>query len=680
MNRSIVIILAALVLALLSVAVADAADADYGDPGQNTVQVNFAGAYVQNAVVGQTIYLPEPESPDSVLVGWRFGDTIYQPGSAYTVQSVVYFSPVWQSLSYTPDTSRAETENATVHRLTPNTAIDDTHGQSDESVVVVMTAGLEQAPFHVTVTELSSGTTSSGTISNYSKTFTSSFGLALTAESLSVRYYGSLPQGVYRVELTRDIDGLTQDYAIRCIDYYVVRSDAAHGDSTVTYMVGGDAALSRTVPYGTSVVVPYAGAVSGTNDLAWWTCDLYNTGEAVYYLPGTTVSVTSNMVFRAVMKDPGQGVIAYDFNGGESSVQKVAEIYEIGSNHTLPRNVAKAGERLIGWTLSTDNTTVYGPGYVLPIPEADYVLMRAVWGAEGGLTAEFVNGSWSYVVHNIPAGTVIAVPYYSDDPGLEGWDDGSSTVPKGGSYTMTSDVVFSAVNTPVVGDTVQVTFIPHGGVIAKPVVQVVSGQPVPEPTVTKAGSLFAGWYTVSGQKWDFSAPVESNLLLNARWAEAFSVTYNGTQATVHMASDIGLRSYFVLWGDGAVSDSGLVHRYAPNTTGVLKITLDSARYGTQTVWLPYAVGDGPVMYTVTVVYDGGRTETVVMEEGQFSVPDGYSAFTDPGCTQAFGGSVHSDMTVYLKKGDAPATHTAWTKYAVIIAAVFALIILARWFL
>jgi hypothetical protein len=86
------------------------------------------------------------------------------------------------------------------------------------------------------------------------------------------------------------------------------------------------------------------------------------------------------------------------------------------------------------------------------------------------------------------------------------------------------------------------------------------------------------------------------------------------------------------------------------------------------------------MYTGTVVYDGGRTETVVMEEGQFSVPDGYSAYTDPEYTQAFDGSVHSDMTVYLKKADSPVTHTDWTKYAVIIAAVFALIILARWFL
>ncbi|MBQ4411762.1 MAG: InlB B-repeat-containing protein, partial [Candidatus Methanomethylophilus sp.] len=570
--------------------------------------------------------------------------------------------------------------DATVHRLTPNTAIDDTHGQSDESVVVVMVAGIEQAPFHVTVTELASGTTSSGTISNYSKTFTSSFGLALTAESLSVRYYGSLPQGVYQVELTSDIDGLTQDYTIRCIDYYVVRSDAPHGNSTVTYMVGNDAVLSRNVPYGTSVVTPSAGVLTGTDNLAWWTCDLYNTGEAIYYLPGTTVSVTSDMVFRSVMRDPGQGVIAYDFDGGESSVQKIAELYDIGGNHTLPRNVAKAGYRLIGWTFSNDNETVYGPGYVLPIPETDYVLMKAVWGTEGGLTAEFTNGSWNYVMHNISSGTKIAVPCYCDDPGLEGWTDGTDTVGKGESLVLTHDTVFSAVVTLSPDNSVQVTFIPHGGVIAKPVVLVKPGSTVAEPSVSKAGCLFTGWYTLSGQKWDFKTPVESNLLLNARWTEAFSVTYNGTEATVHLASDVGAGNYYILWGDGSVSADSLTHRYAPNTSGVMKITLDSARYGTQTVWFPYEVGDGPVIYSVTLVYQDGRTETVQVQEG-YPLPDvsGYSVFTDAGFTESFAGAVHSDLTLYLKKDDSPA-QTSWTVYILIIGGVIALVIVARWFL
>lgn len=212
-------------------------------------------------------------------------------------------------------------------------------------------------------------------------------------------------------------------------------------------------------------------------------------------------------------------VVMFNTNGGSS----VRTRYVIGGNPVIrPQDPTKAHQRFAGWYSNAGLTNPYD--FSTPVTSDltlyakwDPIVVTLTFKANGGIFAS--TGTDTLTLTNQVAGDAIAeveVPTLAD-VWFEGWEnvDGEA-VPL--------PIIVPEVNTTYVADwsvnpTYAVHFDSNGG-SAVGTQYIVSGNLVERPTdPTKAGSVFAGWYSDAALEnpFSFATPITHETTLYAKW-------------------------------------------------------------------------------------------------------------------------------------------------------------------
>ena len=195
--------------------------------------------------------------------------------------------------------------------------------------------------------------------------------------------------------------------------------------------------------------------------------------------------------------------VAFDFDDG--SEPRVFEV-EFGAEIPVPQAPARDGYEFVGWD----------PVVPATMPAHD-LSFTAVWQESETpvqtFTAifDFADGSEPRVFE-VELGAEIPVPEVPSRDGYEfvGWEPSMPDVMPAQDLSFTA--VWEKVEAPV--QTVTVTFVTGGGT-AVPEQTVAAGTVIDEPSTTRTGHTFTGWFTDAGciDEYDFSSPVTSDLTL-----------------------------------------------------------------------------------------------------------------------------------------------------------------------
>lgn len=130
---------------------------------------------------------------------------------------------------------------------------------------------------------------------------------------------------------------------------------------------GGTGFLELKVESGKNVVLPDKG-FNGTTNLEGWEF------EGSTYLPGSSVSVTSDTEFKAVWGTSAPDVVAvtFDLNGGSGSV--ATQILNYGQKASRPADPVKSASVFLGWSIIGE-----GSYFDFSVGVTSSVTLRADW-------------------------------------------------------------------------------------------------------------------------------------------------------------------------------------------------------------------------------------------------------------------------------------------------------------
>ncbi len=220
-------------------------------------------------------------------------------------------------------------------------------------------------------------------------------------------------------------------------------------------------------------------------------------------------------------------------------------------------------------------------------------------------------------------------------------------------------------------DTYTVTFNTDGGSYV-PSQTVKSGGKATEPTTSKAGYYFAGWYTNSsgGQQFVFSTPIKSDMTLFAHWTssqpQTYTVTFNSNQGSY-------VPSQTVNAGDKASEPTATRAGYSflgwfTSSTGGTQFDFGNPITSDIVLYAHWST-DTPRTYTVTFNSNGGSSvpSQVVNSGGYVSVPSaptksgniftGWFTSIDGNVSFDFNSPVTSNKTAYAHWSESPSTYT-----------------------
>lgn len=269
---------------------------------------------------------------------------------------------------------------------------------------------------------------------------------------------------------------------------------------------------------------------------------------------------------------PDAHAVVFDANGGVAAPGSApAFAAYTGEVASLPSGgYSMHGHALAGWSLESDPSSVFAPGYLLDVAGGTMVL-KACWIPEGsGCTVAFSagGGDGATVTQTVGQGMSVVLPAHGfTREGFEfkGWRSSADgpLMPPGSSVAVVGGESFLAQweeipdipgETPAVVFTV--VFDLDGGSGSAPVAQVEAGDRVPlPPRPERAMHVFQGWREVGGSGWwDFSRPVTGDMTLRAAWEEHFAVSTDGLSATVALSPGFAGRFTLIMWGDGSQSE------------------------------------------------------------------------------------------------------------------------------
>ena len=401
---------------------------------------------------------------------------------------------------------------------------------------------------------------------------------------------------------------------------------------------------------GTQYTIPgYDGTKGGFTFGGW----LYN---GTTYLEGQTITVEGDMTLTAVWNALDTYTVTFNTDGG--SVVSPQTVYS-GSKATEPAEApSKQHYTFAGWFDSegqpfdfdqtiTSNTTVYA--HWTPV---NYTVSFDVNGGEGSFPAQTV----AYGSKATNPGSPTRDSYRFNGWYLDGRPYDFDT-PVSGNITLEAD--WSYIQPPVTRYTV--TFDPANGESTF-TSTVVSGGRLSEPSdPEREGYTFAGWFTSSGEEYDFTDPVRGNFTLTAHWIPdvVYTVTFDTaggsaiSNITVPQGESIELpdctRIGYILTGwtvDGTTYQPG--ESYTP--TGDVTIT---ASWEAKSYNVSYHDGENATIRDTMVKHGARAAEITAPEKEGFE----FVAWTLNGEPYDFSLPVTSDIVLVAQYEPLPPTVT-----------------------
>ncbi len=252
--------------------------------------------------------------------------------------------------------------------------------------------------------------------------------------------------------------------------------------------------------------------------------------------PGQSLTVAGSMTLYAVWNDVVQFTLKFDANGGEDAPESASGESDAGYyDFDIPSDVpTRSGFVFRGWALDPESSKAgYQPGASFRATVRDTTLY-AVWVPlpsiefeVKGQTSVLAGGDVSLTVSTDPESIVTA----SGATWLT-YADGRITG-KAPSTPGDYQIVLKAVavghsdtshaitlNVLAPEDSVMVSLQANGGEISDPYRFVLNGGKLAQPEdPVRDGFAFVGWYTQSGERYDFDAVVTGDLVLVAAWTQ-----------------------------------------------------------------------------------------------------------------------------------------------------------------
>lgn len=629
-----------------------------------------------SVISGQGFTLPSNtfERSGYILIGWSSsssGSVQWHPGQETTVSSNRTIYAVWQDLTYSSvikigASAKNDEFEAPVIQTTIGGAFDPE--LSDESAYILMKEVINRPSikYGLSVTHCGTAKTSEATQTN---TSISADWLTLDISSRGEFSFSGSPtrNGVYTVEVTMKTKGMGGSYGDMddfMLRWYVVVPVSADSQPVLVFdMDGGTGSVnSISGPIGTATILPSYTDSSGNQisktgyTLVGWEISDGRGSKSVYAL-GSLYTIAFDATVKAKwVSDPN--VLVYSLDGGSlSNVQ--AYVVHDGSSVTLrDSGVTKDGYTFLGWRPMQDHQIAYAPG--LTIESSGSYYMEAYFVRNGTslstVTFDANGGQGTVYSQKVESGMYVKLPtslcMVRDGYTFLGWSESSNgTVTGYDDYLVQSDITLYAVwqqnSTPDPDEPdpmpvyYDVSFSTNQGQGDYPVQRIQSGGYAVRPAdPTRDGYVFLGWRSLTqSDMWDFARnPVTSDTILQAQWAEHFSISMDGLKVSVELKGDYYDMAFDIDWGDidGAVSEA-----YGPSV-GRAEHTYAYTSYGYITVRSHDSKGD----------YESRMPYSVTGEH--YNPPSNYIVTFDPG-----NGGLFSEQIVDAGKTATRPTDPVW---------------------
>ncbi len=604
-----------------------------------------------SVISGQSFAAPSGAFSKSgyILIGWSdssTGQVKWHPGQGIPVSSDRKVYAVWQDLTY----------NGIIRMG------GDSQTDNFESEVIYTSVGGQAAPnLDNTPYNLMKGL--NRTSQKYGMTVTycgdskyseaTSKGTSISADWLTLNISnkgefsfsgGPTREGVYTVDVTLKTKAMAGSYGDLddlLVRWYVVVPVSADSDVSLVFdMDGGSGRIdSISGPAGTAIVLPnYTDSTgnaitrSGYTLVGWEIPD--GRGSRSVYALGSLYTLAFDASVKAKwVSDPN--VLVYSLDGG-SLANVDAYVIHDGSSLTLrDTGVSKSGCTFLGWRPTQDRQIAYAPG--LEIESSGPMYMEAYFVENGRslytITFDANGGQGTVHSQKVESGMYVKLPtklcMVRDGFTFVGWSESSNGSVLGyEDYQVSNDVTLYAVwqqnsvpdpeepePQPVYYD---VSFSTNQGQGNCPVQRIISGGLVTEPAKPNhEGHVFLGWRSLTqSDLWDFSKDtVTTDTILQAQWAEHFTISVDGLKVTVQLKGIYYDMAFDVDWGDidGAVSET-----FGPSV-GTATHTYNSTSYGYITV---RSHDSSPNPYSSVMTYS--------VEGEHFNPPINHTVIYDPG--------------------------------------------------
>lgn len=585
-----------------------------------------------SVISGQGFTLPSNTFTRSgyILIGWSSsssGDVEWHPGQETTVSSDRTLYAVWQDLTYNGvikigASSKNDSFEASVIQSTIGGSVDLELSDDGPYILMKEVTSRSSYKYGLSVTHCGTARTSEATQTG---TSISADWLTLDISKKGEFSFSGSPtrNGIYTVEVTMKTKGMGGSYGDLddlMLRWYVVVPVSADSQPVLAFdMDGGTGSVNPVSgPAGTATVLPNYTDSSGNQisktgyTLVGWEISDGRGSKSVYAL-GSLYTIAFDAIVKAKwVSDPN--VLVYSLDGGSlANVQ--AYVVHNGTSVTLrDSGVSKDGYTFLGWRPMQDHQVAYAPG--LTIESSGSYYMEAYFVPNGAslstVTFDANGGQGTVHTQKVESGMYVKLPsslcMVRDGCTFLGWSESrDGSVTGYDDYLVESDITLYAVwrqnSTPEEPEPqpvyCDVSFSTNQGQGSYPVQRIQSGGYVVRPAdPVREGHVFLGWRSITqSDLWDFRTDtVLTDTILQAQWAEHFTISVDGLKVTVQMKGDYLDMSFDIDWGDidGAVSEA-----YGPSV-GRAEHIYNVTSYGYITVRSHDSKGDyeSRMMYSV----------------------------------------------------------------------------------
>ena len=315
-------------------------------------------------------------------------------------------------------------------------------------------------------------------------------------------------------------------------------------ESVTTFVVvfdtdGGSWVSQQAVKEGETALVPQSPTKDGFVFIGWYLREQkfdFNT------------PINANIVLTAKWMDLNQNqVFAVSFVTNCS--QAIAtQIVQINSFAICPEDPEKEGYVFKGWFLD-------GEEFDFLTPITENLVLVALWeeSREGAFTVSFISETEELFVQNVEEGCCAEEPAHPQREGYTflGWYLNGEPFDFG--TVITSSLVLEA-KWEEIKEVFKVVFDSQGGTLVQlQVINIGDCAKIPE-NPTKEGYVFSCWL-LNGQEFDFSSPINGDIVLVALWQAKGSVTEILGEWVGEENTDYGVYEYFISLkseNDGAI--------------------------------------------------------------------------------------------------------------------------------
>ncbi|WDL95644.1 InlB B-repeat-containing protein [Alicyclobacillus sp. ALC3] len=326
---------------------------------------------------------------------------------------------------------------------------------------------------------------------------------------------------------------------------------------------GGSQVQYELVPYETDATAPASPTKTGYVFAGWYTDSTLQNAFSF------TTPITGNVTLYAKWT-PQQYTVSFNSNGG-SSVSSESVAYD--STATAPTTPTKTGYVFAGWY--TDSTLQSAFSFTTPITGS--LTLYAKWTPQQYTVNFNSNGGSSVSSESVAYDSIATAPTPPTRTGevFQGWYT-DSTLQNAFSFTtpITGNVTLYAKWTP---QQYTVSFNSNGGSSVSSESVAYDSTATAPTNPTKAGSVFAGWYTDASLQtaFSFTTPITGNLTLYAKWTlqppTNLMHRFVGMSGWTETWSPVVGASKYVVYLNGreVATTSSAIYQFtgeAPNTT------------------------------------------------------------------------------------------------------------------